>query len=59
MKAAASQNSVARTSDQLVDQMGGGGEAYAEALLAGGEAEGESDLRLPTPLDTSMDYVLA
>ena len=27
--------------------MGGGGEAHAEALLAGGKPEGESDVRLP------------
>ena len=32
--------------DQLVDQLGGGGEADAEALLAGGEAEGERDMSL-------------
>ena len=32
--------------DQLVDQLGGGGEADAEAHLAGGEAEGEGDMSL-------------
>ncbi len=30
--------------DQLVDQMGGGGEAGAETLLAAGETQGESDV---------------
>ena len=33
--------------DHLVDDLGGGGEAHGEALLAGGEAEGQSDVRLP------------
>ena len=32
--------------DHLVDQMGGGGEADGEALLAGGQAEGQGDVRL-------------
>ena len=32
--------------DQLVDQLGGGGEADAEALLAGGEAECERGMSL-------------
>ena len=45
--------------DQLVDQVGGGGEAHAEALLAGGEAEGESDMGLPDAARAEQDYVLA
>ena len=39
--------------------MGGGGEAHAEALLAGGEAEGESDMRLADAARAEQDYVLA
>ena len=38
--------------------MGGCGEAHAEALLAGGEAEGESDMRLPDAAWAEQDYVL-
>ena len=40
--------------DQLVDQVGGGGEAHAEAFLAGGEAEGESDMRLADAARSSL-----
>ena len=32
--------------DHLVDELGGGGEAHGEALLAGGEAGGDRDVRL-------------
>ena len=39
--------------------MGGCGEAHAEALLAGGEAEGESDMGLPDAARAEQDYVLA
>ena len=39
--------------------MGGGGEAHAEALLAGGEAEGESDMGLADAAWAEQDYVLA
>ena len=35
--------------DHLVDQLRGGGEAHAEALLAGGKPEGEGDTRIRTP----------
>ena len=44
--------------DQLVDQMGGCGEAHGKALLAGGEAEGESNMRLPDAAWAEQDYVL-
>ena len=39
--------------------MGGCGEAHGEALLTGGEAEGESDMRLPDTAWAEQDYVLA
>ena len=32
--------------DHLVDQLGGGGEADGEALLASGKPEGQGDVRL-------------
>ena len=32
--------------DQFMDQMGGRGEAHAKALLAGGKAQGQGDVRL-------------
>ena len=38
--------------------MGGCGEAHGKALLAGGEAEGESDMRLPDAAWAEQDYVL-
>ena len=38
--------------------MGGGGEAHAEALLAGGEAEGESDMRLADAARAEQDHIL-
>ena len=48
-----------RRLDHLVDQVGGGGEADGEALLAGGEAEGESDMRLSDTGRPEQDRVLA
>ena len=42
----------------LVDQMGGGGEAHGEALLAGGEAEGQRDVRLAAAARSEQDRVL-
>ncbi len=39
--------------------MGGGGEADGEALPAGGEAEGESDMRFTDAARTEQDYILA
>ena len=38
--------------------MGGGGEAHAEALLAGGKPEGESDMRLPDAARAEQDHIL-
>ena len=43
----------------LVDQVGGGGEADGEALLASGEAECESDMSLSDAAWAQQDRVLA
>ena len=45
--------------DHLVDQVGGGGEVHGEAPLAGGEAEGQSDVRLAHAARAEQDRVLA
>ena len=45
--------------DHLMDELGGGGEAHGEALLAGGEAEGQGDVRLADARGPKQDRVLA
>ncbi len=45
--------------DHLMGHLGGGGEADGEALLAGGQAEGQSDVRLAHAARAQQDRVLA